>query len=290
MSLQKTIIYNDSTDLINGNLILHNKDLGTLNPSVGTVYLYLKNNVLNVRKNGQIDVDLESGGGGSDPLLLSNGSAAAPTYSFAGSASTGMFRKGTGELALSVSGTSIIDVSSATVSVNRGLSLSSASDITVNTDKFVVNAATGNTSTKGTLDVSGAVTTSGPVQTNTGSNRNTNEYTISGNVPADALTPFVTVASLIIASGDGCFVVTEAIAKTATTNAMEPLKTMRSVVNNGGVITETPHIDEIISDSWRYSTAVPGSYTLQLKANDTNTKYYTYRICIYQTNNSNVSL
>lgn len=247
MSLQKTIIYNDSTDLINGNLILHTKDMGTTNPAVGTVYLYLKNNTLNVRKNGQIDVDLESGGGSSDPLLLSDGSASNPTYAFTNSISTGIFRKGTGEISVSVSGASIVDISSSDISFNKGI-----------------------------------------IKTLTGGIRSTNEYTYSSSVPSDVLTPYVSIASFLVSNGEGCLIIAEAVSKTVDSNELEPLKTMRSVSNVGGVITETPYIDEVISDSWRYSTSVPGSYILQLKAHATSVKQYTYNIRIYQTNNSNV--
>jgi hypothetical protein len=60
-------------------------------------------------------LQVESGGGGGavpDPLLLSNGTAAAPTYSFASDTDTGMYRAGTNQIGFATGGTARLTIAS----------------------------------------------------------------------------------------------------------------------------------------------------------------------------------
>ena len=63
-----------------------------------------------------------AGGGGAvpDPLLLSDGSAAAPTYSFASDPDTGIYRAGTNEIGFTAGGVELLSVGSADVDVVTG--------------------------------------------------------------------------------------------------------------------------------------------------------------------------
>ncbi len=68
-------------------------------------------------------LQVEGGGGGGavpDPLLLSDGSAAAPAFSFASDPDTGIFRAGTNEIGFTAGGVELLSVGSADVDVTTG--------------------------------------------------------------------------------------------------------------------------------------------------------------------------
>tara|TARA_R110000803_G_scaffold160536_1_gene224448 strand:+ start:990 stop:3191 length:2202 start_codon:yes stop_codon:yes gene_type:complete len=71
-------------------------------------------------------LQVESGGGGGgavpDPLLLSNGTAGAPTYSFASDPDTGMYRQGNNEIGFSTGGTENLRLTGANVRLTGGTS------------------------------------------------------------------------------------------------------------------------------------------------------------------------
>ena len=65
-----------------------------------------------------------SGSGGSvvipDPLLLADGSAAAPSLAFTADTDTGMYRPGTNQIGFTAGGTQVLQLSTADVDVTTG--------------------------------------------------------------------------------------------------------------------------------------------------------------------------
>jgi hypothetical protein len=225
----------------------------TKTPASGEAYLYLNSNVLTLRKNTG-DVSLESGGGGvTDPLRLSDGSAAAPTYSFTSGTSTGMFRNASSEIALAAGGV-------------EGMSISS-SIIKHNLPQILYSPGT--------------------------TNRSITKYHKSSTLASSGSPAFTNVATVSIAAGEACMMITDGVSRTGTaTTSLEVINTVRTLTNVGGTITETKHIDEVMSDAWQFlrTAGAPDTYTLQLMQDATNTKYYTIRVRILQINNSNVTM
>jgi hypothetical protein len=113
-------------------------------------------------------------GGMTAPLKGVDGSAAAPAVSFTSEPSTGLYRAGANNPAISVAGTKRLECTSAGVAVTGTLAVSGATalaalattgDVAVATNKFTVAAASGNTAVAGTLGVTGVATFSAGLST-----------------------------------------------------------------------------------------------------------------------------
>src|SRR5882672_900514 len=105
-------------------------------------------------------------GGMTGPLQLSNGSAATPALSFSSETTMGLYRIGAAQLGISVAGTLRVSLSTSLLNVtvpgDFDSTLNADGDFTVNTNKFIVTAASGNTVIAGTVvGVSFAPTGSG---------------------------------------------------------------------------------------------------------------------------------
>jgi hypothetical protein len=102
------------------------------------------------------------------PLKASDGSAAAPSYTFNSNTGTGAYLDADGSsYDISINGTKVVKVSSAGITVTG--TLGSTGDFAVNTNKFTVTGSNGNTAIAGTLGVTGNVAV------------NTNKFTVAAS-------------------------------------------------------------------------------------------------------------
>ncbi|MCR4339249.1 MAG: hypothetical protein NUW01_05095, partial [Gemmatimonadaceae bacterium] len=101
--------------------------------------------VLRVSKEGQVQ--------GAD------GTLAKPTYSFESEKTTGLHYVGANNVALVIAGANIVNVVAAGVAVTG--TFAASGNVAINTNKFTVTAASGNTLVAGTLGVTGALTATG---------------------------------------------------------------------------------------------------------------------------------
>jgi hypothetical protein len=243
-------LYGNSLEVVTGDVHLHNKDESTLNPPVGEAYLYLKSNVLNVRKNGPVDIDLESGGsGGTDPLRLSDNTESAPAYSFASNTATGIFLNSSSNLAISASGYTAASISSNTLYIKVNQALCTNADRAVSQFHH-----------SGVLvsNPSAAFTT---VATVSISNGETCMLITEGISRTDTSLDVEIIKT------------TRSISKSA-----------------GTIVEHPYIDDAISSDAWQFDTSVPGVYTLQLRASNLYSKRFTYLVRVFQINNSNISI
>lgn len=110
----------------------------------------------------------------SDIVRIANGTAAAPSLTFAGDPDTGLYRIGSNRIGISTNGSNIFDIGNTSVTVNGGLSVtgafspSSLSGTISGNPTFSGNATfsgtpvfSGNISLSGTPTISGAATASG---------------------------------------------------------------------------------------------------------------------------------
>jgi hypothetical protein len=114
-------------------------------------------------------------GGMLAPLRFYSGSSSVPGIAWLDETSTGFYRSGAGEFWATVLGTEVVQFTDNGVLIPAGVDLTVEGNVDfqgtfdvlgnfeVNTDKFVVLAASGNTSIAGTLGVTGAITATGGV-------------------------------------------------------------------------------------------------------------------------------
>jgi hypothetical protein len=100
-------------------------------------------------------------GGMSGALRLADGTITIPGIAFASETTTGFSRPTTNAIVASVSAIERVRINASGVSVTGALGVSS--DVAVNTNKFNVTAASGNTAIAGTLAVTGLITAAGGV-------------------------------------------------------------------------------------------------------------------------------
>jgi hypothetical protein len=97
-----------------------------------------------------------------------DGTVAAPAFSFTSDVGTGIYRIGAGNIGIASAGAKVVDISGTGVAVVGALS--SSGNVAVNTNKFTVAAASGNTAIAGTLTVAAAAALSGVVTFGSGGN------------------------------------------------------------------------------------------------------------------------
>jgi hypothetical protein len=123
-----------------------------------------------------------------------DGTVSLPGYSFSADLDCGMYRIGANNIGVAVNGAKVLDVGTAGLAVTGTLSSTGAAtlsstlavtgNVAVNTDKFTVTAASGNTLVAGTLAVTGAATLSSTLAVTGNVAVNTDKFTVtaaSGN-------------------------------------------------------------------------------------------------------------
>ena len=177
-------------------------------------------------------------------LKGASGTVSAPGYGFSADSNTGTYRIGADNLGIAAGGTKIIDVATTGAAVTGTLSASGAvtasstlavtGNVAVNTNKFNVTAASGNTTVAGTLGVTGATTLSSTAEVTGNFTVNTNKLSVtaaSGNTSIAgtlAVTGATTLSSTVSATNAtfsgavsgatvaGAMVATQANQETAT--------------------------------------------------------------------------
>ena len=97
-------------------------------------------------------------GGMTAALRLYDGTVSLPGLAFSNETSSGLYRAGTADIRLSVTGADVAQFLATGVAVTG--TLSASGNFAINTDKFTVAASSGNTAVAGTLAVTGAATLS----------------------------------------------------------------------------------------------------------------------------------
>lgn len=186
-------------------------------------------------------------GGMSGPLRLADGTVSIPGLAFAAETTTGLSRPTTNAIVASVSAVEKMRINASGASVTGTLGVSG--DVAINTDKFNVTAASGNTLVAGTLGVTGLITATGGVSGAVTSSSATitggtiNGTTIGATTPStgafttasastSVTTPSVTNAGTLALSATGANVIT------AATNGAERVRIDSS--GNVGIGTTSP--------------------------------------------------
>jgi hypothetical protein len=166
-------------------------------------------------------------------LKLANGSAAAPALTFGTDTNNGLYRIGADNLGFTLNGSKVGDWSTTGLAITGTLSASGAvtasstlavtGNVAVNTNKFNITAASGNTTVAGTLGVTGAVTNSSTTEMTGDVTVNTNKLTVTaanGNTAVAgtlAVTGNATLtADVSAATVSGAVVATQANMETGT--------------------------------------------------------------------------
>jgi hypothetical protein len=199
---------------------------------------------------------------------MSDGSVGTPAINFTGDTNSGVYLIGADNVGVAAGGAKVLDVGTAglgvtgTLTASGAATLSSTAAVTgnfaVNTDKFTVAAASGNTVVAGTLDVDGTLDVAGAqtgtALTLTGDLVNTGSYSF-GNDGSGILTDTLLVggaftcnSSISAASVTGSMVAAQADMETgtSTTTVVTPgrqqyhpsaAKVWASVTTSGGTPT-----------------------------------------------------
>lgn len=88
-------------------------------------------------------------------LKHANGAVGAPSVTFASDTDSGMYRIGADNVGIAVGGSKVLDIAAAGATVTGTFGFTG--NFAINTNKFTVTAASGNTLVAGTLDVTGNV-------------------------------------------------------------------------------------------------------------------------------------
>jgi hypothetical protein len=158
-------------------------------------------------------------------LKGANGTVSLPAYSFASDLDTGLYRIGANNLGIAANGAKVLDIATTGLGVTG--TLASTGNLAINTDKFTVNATSGNAVIGGSLSLTSHL------------NINTNKFSVladSGNTTVAgtlgvtgattlsstlAVTGAATLSSSIsAASVTGSMVATQAQMETATSNTV----------------------------------------------------------------------
>jgi hypothetical protein len=145
-------------------------------------------------------------------IKLSDGSDSAPSFTFTSDTNSGLYRIGADNIGLTLNGAKVVDYSTTGVSITgtfaasgnvaintnkftvAGASgntlvagtLSVTGDFAVNTNKFNVTAASGNTTVAGTLGVTGATTLSAALTVSSGGAAITGNSSVTGTLSASS--------------------------------------------------------------------------------------------------------
>ncbi|MEY4441028.1 MAG: Myxococcus phage Mx8 [Pseudomonadota bacterium] len=100
-------------------------------------------------------------GGMTAALRLFDGTVSLPGLAFTSETSTGLYRAGSGDMRLAITGSQVMQFLSTGVGVTG--TLAASGDFAINTNKFTVAASSGNTVVAGTLGVTGTSTFTGAI-------------------------------------------------------------------------------------------------------------------------------
>jgi hypothetical protein len=124
------------------------------------------------------------------PILAPAGTVGAPGLSFSDDTDCGLYRIGANNVGLAVNGANVLDIGTTGLAVT-GLgsfttTLSATGNFAINTNKFNVTAASGNTAIAGTLAVTGATTLSAALTVSTGGAAITGNSSVTGTFAASS--------------------------------------------------------------------------------------------------------
>jgi hypothetical protein len=145
-------------------------------------------------------------------IKAASGTVGAPGWSFSADLDCGFYRIGANNIGLALNGAKVVDFSTTGVAITG--TLAASGNVAINTDKFTVAAATGNTVVAGTLGVTGNTTLSGTLAV-------TGAATLSSTLSATDITGSGAISGATVT---GSMVSTQAQAEAAlsTTTVLTP--------------------------------------------------------------------
>jgi hypothetical protein len=178
-----------------------------------------------------------------------NGTVSAPSITFGSDLDSGLYRIGANNVGLGVNGAKVLDVSTTGLGVTGAGSftttLASTGNFAVNTDKFTVVAASGNTTVAGTLTSTGNATFNGTLALS-GTATLQSAVQVNSNITATGFISGATVAGNMVASQ----------AQMEAASATDVVATPGRLRNHPGV-----------AKAWAYVTFSGGTPTLQASHN-----------------------
>jgi hypothetical protein len=136
-------------------------------------------------------------------IKAASGTVGAPGWSFSADLDCGMYRIGANNIGVAVNGAKVLDIATTGVAITGTLSatgaLSATGNFAVNTDKFTVVAASGNTQVAGTFGATGNATLSGTLSVS-GTTTLQSAVQINSNVTVTGAVSGATVAGAMIAT------------------------------------------------------------------------------------------